>query len=359
MNRPSIQPSKRALLRLAALFLSLPLLGVGQTAVTSWSLTNADATNSSAYGGYNFDNETNTISSITAGGYTRSISSTADNVFVRRAGTAASTGTTAGGANIWEVATSAGNLSGTNTSTKTIEDVLLGHNALMGANDVFTNTGGSPSQANNNIERIDYYWNGGFGAIADQGFAVFDRAASHDAADGFQIAVFTGWDSINNKPTAYSGNVVQVNAGATSKYSANSLDWDPTTGGTQSTFGYQILRFTNGDNLSPLSTADGYSTGQGIYGVYISFADLGIPQGTTIYGYSLMATDVTNTVANLVDWTSATYYPTNTSDSVGSVDFLGVNGRRYVPEPSTYGALLLASAGAALGLRRWRRSRLA
>jgi len=355
MTPPNL-PHKTAFAFLAGLLLLAPGLAQAQTAVSSWSLTNSNASNSSAYGGYNFDNQTNTISSITVGSNVRSISSTADNVFVRRSGIAAGTGDTAGGANIWEVATSAGNLLGTNTSANTIQDVLLGHNALMGANDVFTNTGGTPSQVNNNVERIDYYWNGGFGAISDQGFAVFDRALNHDAADGFQIAVFTGWDSVNNRPTTYSGNVIQVNAGSGSQYSATGLDWNPTSGGVQSSFGYQILRFTSGDNLSPLDTADNYVSGQGIFGVYISFADLGIPQGTTVYGYSLMATDVTNNVARLADWTNASYYPTNTSDSIGSIDFLGVNGRRYVPEPSTYGAMLLASAGAVLGLRRWRRN---
>jgi hypothetical protein len=237
--------------------------------------------------------------------------------------------------------------------------VLLGHNALMGVNDLFSNTGGSPALVNNNIERVDYYWNSGFTAISDQGFSIFDRAANHNAADGFQIAVFTGWNSGTNAPTTYSGNVVEVTAGAGSQYSSTGLDWNPTTAGTQSTFSYEILRFSSGDNLTPLSSSDALGSGQGVFGVYISFADLGIAQGTTVYGYSIMANDVTNVTANLVDWTNATNYSTSTPDTNGSIDLLGVSGKRWVPESSTYGAMFLGVGSLLLGFRRWRQGRLA
>ena len=362
MIRQNSQPRKQAFRQLAALLLLVPALGYGQTAISAWTLSNANvAGTSTAYSApaITFDDQTNTVTSITVGTNVRTIATSADNVYVRRAGTAAGSGTTAGGANIWEVATSANNLVGTNTGSKTIEDVLLGHNALMGVNDLFSNTGGSPTLANNNIERVDYYWNGGFTAISDQGFSVFDRAASHNVADGFQIAVFTGWNSGSNTPTAYSGNVVEVMAGAGSQYSATGLDWDPTTAGTQSTFGYQILRFSSGDSLTPMSSTDGFSSGQGVFGVYISFADLGIAQGTTVYGYSIMANDVTNVTANLVDWTIPANYSQSTPDSNGSIDLLGVSGKRWVPEPSTYGAMFLGLGSLVLGFRRWRQTRTA
>jgi len=343
---------KQAFRHFAAGVFLLPVLGYAQTAVTSWVLSNANAANTTGYTPtITFDNQTNTVTSITVGSSVKTVSSNADEVFLRRAGTAAGTGTTAGSANIWEVATSSTSLLGTNTSANTIQNVLLGNNALMGVNDLFTNTGGSPSPANNNVERVDYHWTAGFTAVPDQGFAIFDRAASHNAADGFQVAVFTGWNA--NAPTTYAGNVVEVTAGAGSQYSATGLDWDPTTAGTQATFSYEILRFTSGDNLTPLNTSDALGSGQGAFGVYISFADLGIAAGTTIYGYSIMANDVTNVTANLVDWTNASFYPTSTPDTNGSIDLLAVNGKRWVPEPSTYGAMFLGLGSMLLGLRRW------
>jgi len=358
MPHPHSQSIMQSVRLIAGLLMMLPALGHGQTAISAWTLSNANAANSTAYTPtITFDNQTNTVTSITVGSSVKTIAANADNVYVRRNGIAAGSGTAAGGANIWEVATSSTNLLGSNTGSQTIEDVLLGHNALMGVNDLFTNSGGSPSVVNNNIERVDYSWNGGFTAISDQGFSIFDRALSHAAADGFQIAVFTGWDSLTNAPTAYSGNVVEVTAGAGSQYSATGLDWDPTTAGTQSTFSYEILRFTSGDNLTPLNTSDALGSGQGIFGVYISFADLGIPQGTTVYGYSIMANDVTNVTANLVDWTNTTNYTTSTPDTNGSIDLLGVSGKRWVPEPSSYGAMLLGLGSLLLGFRRWRQGR--
>jgi hypothetical protein len=360
MTTPNSQHRHQFLWHVALLILLAPVSGHGQTAISGWTLSNSNvAGTSTAYSPtVTFDEQTNTVTSITVGSNVRTIASNADNVFVRRSGTAAGTGNTAGGANIWEVATTSTNLLGTNTGTKTIEDVLLGHNALMGVNDLFSNTGGSPSLVNNNIERVDYHWNSGFTAITDQGFAIFDRAASHNAADGFQIAVFTGWNSGTNAPTAYSGNVVEITAGAGSQYSSTGLDWDPTTAGNQSNFSYEILRFASGDNLAPLSAADALGSGQGVFGVYISFADLGIAQGTTVYGYSIMANDVTNVTANLVDWTNTANY-VSTPDSTGSIDLLGVSGKRWVPEPSTYGAMFIGFSSLLLGFRRWRQGRLA
>jgi hypothetical protein len=149
--------------------------------------------------------------------------------------------------------------------------------------------------------------------------------------------------------------VVEITAGSTSKYGA-ALDYNPTVAGSQTTFTYQILRFTAGDSLASLTSADATGT-QSVFGVYISFADLGIAQGTMVYGYSIMANDVTNVTANLVDWNNTTYYPGSTPDTSGSIDLLAVNGKRWIPEPSTYGALFLGLCSTALGLRRWCRPR--
>ena len=114
---------KQAFRHIAAGVLLLPVLGYAQTAVTNWVLSNANAANTTGYTPtVTFDNQTNTVTSITVGGMVRTVSSNADDVFVRRAGTAASTGTTAGSANVWEVATTSTSLLGTNTSANTLQN---------------------------------------------------------------------------------------------------------------------------------------------------------------------------------------------------------------------------------------------
>ena len=319
-----------------ALFL-LPVVSFGQTAITGWTLGSSDAADSTAYGD-TFRNSTFNVTSFTAG-TTKTVDSSATTTFIRRS-------STGGNSNVWTVrdGTTGSNIRSTNPSAGTLADVLSGNNVLQGVNDLFTNTAGSPATtANSNVERVDFYWNGGFTTVSDQGFAVFDRGSN----DGFQIAVITGWDSINNKPTAY-GATKDV---AASSYGANlAADW-VAGGGTETTFEATFLRFATDSTLTTLDSTQN-STGQGVGGVFVSFADLGIANGTTIYGYSIMATDVTNTVANLADWTNATYYPTDTPDSVGSIDLAGFNGRRFVPEPATYGAILLFFTVAAVAFRR-------
>jgi hypothetical protein len=238
----------------------------------------------------------------------------------------------------------------------TLNTVLMGNNALMGTNDMFSNSAATPTPANNNIERIDYFWNGGFSARGTDGFAVFERgpAGTHD---GFRIAAITGWDTGTNQATAYSGNIVTVTSAT---YGASNLDWDPGTAGTQQTFAnFNILRFSNtGDSLTPLNL-NNTGTTQGVAGVFISLADLGIAAGTTVYGYSIIGPDYTSTLANLVDWNNATYYSQTTSDTIGSIDIMSFGGRRIVPEPSTYGAMLLGLGSILLSYRRWSQNRAA
>lgn len=320
-----------------ATLLLLPLASFGQTAITGWTLGSSNAADSSAYG-FTFRNETFNVTSFTAG-TTKTVDSTATTTYIRRSSDPD------GNSNVWTVrdGTTGSNIRAVNPSTGTLENVLSGNNVLQGANDLFTNTGGSPATADSNVERIDFYWNGGFTAVSDQGFAVFDRGSN----DGFQIAVITGWNTTTNRPTAY-GATKDV---AASSYGSNlAADW-VAGGGTETSFEATFLRFTTPSTLTTLDSTQN-STGQGVGGVFISFASLGIPDGTVIYGYSLMAPDVTNTLANLVDWNDSTYYPGNTADTIGSIDLAGFNGRRFVPEPATYGAIFLFISVAAILVRR-------
>jgi hypothetical protein len=224
----------------------------------------------------------------------------------------------------------------------TLGDVLLGNNILMGGDNLFTSGNDASAPSQGNIERVDFYWSGGLTASSTDGLVVFERgvAGSHDA---FKIAVFTAWDSVNNRPSTFGGSVLTVSATA---YGSSNLDWDPLTGGVQSNIAnYRILRFDKGDDLTALKS-DASFNNQGIAGTFISFANLGIASDTTIYGYSIMGADVTTTTANLADWTNATYYPTTTPDASGGLDLVSFNGRvaRPVPEPATYGAMFIGLA---------------
>jgi len=336
------------LLSAVTVLLFFPAGSFGQTAVTGWTLSNSDAANSTAYSPtITFQNQTSAVTSITAGA-TMTIGSTATAAFVRRNTDSNGNGTPNGAgdnnnrSSVWEVTgTSTTNVLGTNPSAQTLNNVLLGNNVLMGTNDLFSNGNTQPWMSN--VERVDFYWAGGFTAVSTEGFAVFERgnAGSHDQ---FNIAVFTAVDAAGT-PTAYSGNVVSATA---TDYGSN----------LNSFTNYQILRFNAGDSLSTLDTnTTGGDSAPGVAGVFISFADLGIAAGTKVYGYSLMANDTTTVVTNLVDWTNTASYRVDTPDAPGStpngsIDLLGFNGRRFVPEPATYGAILLFFTVGVVAVRR-------
>ena len=326
--------------------------GVGvlpaQIAVTSITTSASDLSNSTT-NGTTFDNTTVSVTKFydSAGNF-YTANSTASNAYVRR-------NTTAGNSNNSSVWYTDGSPSGSSPTgsfgapyAPDLATLLLGNNILRGSDNTFAN-GTDPTTGN--VERIDFLFNtSGITANTSTGFAVFDRGAAgqHDA---FKIAVITGWDSVNSVPTAYGGNLVSIT-------SANYGSTNPVAD-----FNYNLFRYGNGNNLgSPYWNSNTETGTQGIGGVVISLADLGLAPGTTFYGYSLMAYDVTSgaSMSNLVNWNNATYYPTNTDGTSGNggIDLSAVNGvlyNRTVPEPSTYGAIFVGLSVALLGWRRYRR----
>ena len=338
-------------LRLALLLWGGALLGLNtaslaQTAISSWTLTTSDLANATKYGSdpggaVVFENGTRTISTFTAGGGTYRYWEPngfpgGSSTYIRRSTDASDTNA----ANIWIFNTAGGDDSIVSGVYQGLLSYHLGtYNILNGGEELFVNGTGSATVSAGNIERIDFYW--GATTIGNlSGLTVFDRGVG----DNIQIAVFTGWDAVNDKPTAYGGNVVALTS---ANFSASGLDLDPNTAGTQTTAPYDILRFHDGDETGDTNgTLLGTSyrtTDNTVVGAFISFADLGIDPGTIIYGYSIMSSDVTNTIGNLADWTSSTYYPTNTSIANGGLDLVGFNGylAAPVPEPATYGAILI------------------
>ena len=326
-----------------------------QTAITDWSLTFSDAPNSNDEG-IRFRNQTYAINSFSTGSTLYNLTTSASAAYVRRNQDSSGNGTNNQSgvdnnnrSSVWNTQYAGpDDVMGTNPTT--LSGVLLNNNAIMGADNLFTNGNDAGVKNRSNVERVDFYFGATVVSAAD-GLTIFDRglAGGHDSV---KIAVFTSWSGGpfgSLQPTAYSGNVVTLTA---ADYGSN-LDVNPFTAGIQDSLDYSLFRYNNGDNLATLDEATEANT-QGVAGAFISFANLGIASGTTIYGYSIMAADVTTNVANLANWNNATYYPTGTSDANGGIDLMSFNGRisRPVPEPSTYGALLL---GGCLGVWMFRR----
>jgi uncharacterized membrane protein len=315
-----------------------------QIAVTALTTTDDASAGTTTETGTNpttlsFQNDVRRVDTFTAGGNNFTLTGAATNAYVRR-------NTGAGNANnssLWITNSGAADTV-VGTDRDTYADVMLDNNIYQGADNVFANGTGA---AQSNIERLDFVWSSGVSVISADGITVLERggAGAHDA---FQIAVITSLGSGLGSPLTWTfGNVLEVAATA---YGSVNLDLNEDS--VVDTIGYRLLRYNTGDTLT--SHTSGNTTGsQGLAGVFISFADLGITTPTTVYGYALMATDVTNTSSNLADWSNATNYPTATADASGGIDISSFNGRMArVPEPSTYGALLLGVGALWIGWRR-------
>lgn len=327
----------------------------GQTAITDWTLSFTDGARTNDEG-IKFQNQTYAITSFATGTTVFNLGTSASDAYVRRNQDSSGNGTlnqsgvdNNNRSSVWNTQyNGASDVVGSNPTS--LSSVLLNNNAIMGADNLFTNGSDAAVKNTGNVERVDFYFGGTVVNAAD-GLTIFDRGLA-GAHDNVKIAVFTGWSGGpfgSLQPTAYSGNVVTLTS---ANYGSN-LDANPLVAGVQDSLTYSLFRYNNGNDLTDLDEAIEVNT-QGVAGAFISFADLGIATGTTIYGYSIMAADVTTNVANLANWNNATYYPTGTSDANGGIDLMSFNGRiaRPVPEPSTYGALLL---GGCVGVWMWRR----
>jgi hypothetical protein len=188
------------------------------------------------------------------------------------------------------------------------------NNLMIGTDNIFSNQGNGNGN-NNNIERVDVMINAGF-LVTDAhkfGFPILERGV-YGAHDAFKIAVITGKDASGN-PSAYS----QVLSVTASGYN-NTDSKNPVADGT-----YTYFLFKR-DGTSDLQVNQ-HITNQGIGGVGFRFSDFGISNGTTIYGYSIMANDFNSTLGtDVVDYTNTTRFPTNTNETVGGLDPLAVMG---------------------------------
>ncbi len=268
--------------------------------------------------GFTFNNDQQAVDTITTANATYQAISAADNVFVRR------NAVNADQSSIWYTTSGVGtDLSGIHQDS--YAQMLTSNNILVGSDNIFAN---GTANLTGNVERVDFTWNSPITVSNSFAFAVFDRGAV-TVHDSFTIAVVTAVDGAGN-PTAYGGFLV-----VTGGWGASNAVPD---------FTYRFFRYNNGD-ITTTTTDSTVTATQGLGGIIIKASDLGLAPGTDIYGYSLMASDVTVTdPSQLLDWTDSTHFPTTTDSNTGSngLDLVGVNGLLFavVPEPAPSAILL-------------------
>ena len=283
---------------------------VSQIAITAVTTTTTAAPSSLTYsnGGntYNWgvspNNSVVSLTGFTAGGvgYTYAAALTG-NVKLRRVNNASVTGNFT---LVWaETVTNGTIFNMVPTYQNDMETFFNNRVYNKGTDNFFDNT----SANSNNIERLDWILNNSFSTPAPSqfGFAIFERGAV-GAHDPFCIAAITSLDGLGN-PATY-GTIVRV---ATANY-----------GEPGPAVNYRILKA-----LVPGDLLDAGTANQNRGGVFVTAQSLGIGANVPFYGYSLFSSDLPAgaTPANLVDYTNATNFPTNTGNA-GGIDLIAITG---------------------------------
>jgi hypothetical protein len=337
----------------ALLFATLALVSGGRAQVTVTSVTYGTTVN-----GANLNNQGNSqldfqnqytpvtqVGTASIGSY-RFDGPTATSIVTRR-------NTTAGNSNnttVFYQTVANGNPDPLGEYETSLQNMFLSGNLTEGLRNPFAN-GNDADESN--IERIDFYLPN-YTVQANDALVFFDLENSGNFGDGFRIAAFSALGTVNgfaNAPSTYVGTGLSVAADSFGP-AVNSP-----TGGTNGNF--ERVTYTNGDDLSGSVTNGNIveiGNGLNLVGILIRFSDLGVTAGTTIQGFSLMGGDVVaSNASQLVNWNSTTNYLTNTSSGgVGNMDFMafGATVARPVPEPSTYGMILV---GVSLAGWMWRK----
>lgn len=151
-----------------------------------------------------------------------------------------------------------------------------------------------------NVERIDIIYNSGVvtSSPSTAVFPIIERGGNDD----IRVAAISALDA-NGDPSDYYSTVVQINNNGTNEW-----------GDTGITHTSLVMRRQDATS-NPLPVVD-LGT-QNIHGTVVSFSDFGVAADEIVYGYSIFADDVTVTGSDLVDFTNATNYPTNTGSASG------------------------------------------
>lgn len=280
----------------------------------------------------------------------------ATNIVIRRSGV----GVDAGNQVIWSERPTNTPVTTVRTSAPTTAQAVLNqNNFFQGTDNTFVNTGNA-SGNQSDIERLDFINTTGFQVNTGLAALIMERGTS-TSHDPFQIALITSLDS-NGNPNGFT-NLVIVNPG----WGASNLrvpGQTPAPNPSPNPTHTVLNDFGNGVGQYD-DTAD--ITGQNYGGALVTLDHWAInfgqaPVGSTIYGYSLFATDVTTggNNNNLVNWTNSLYFPTNTQEGVtqggGGIDLVSTNfGIVNIPEPGSIALLGLCAVGYVV--RRYRNRR--
>jgi hypothetical protein len=369
------RPSRSRLAAAAAALLVLIPAGSplrAQIAISSISTTFTSGTASQLTvdgGTVTTDNDTLAVNTLTdAQGHTYAVTSSSGAVTLR---TDSSDGSPTS-VSQWYM----GNLSSSGTQAPTTiyagynsgstSSILSGNNLLTGADNLETNSGSTPDKGD--VERADVLFKGTSGMTASStlAFALMDRGTG----DSFEVAVITGVDS-NGNPTSYGGNLVTITSSEFGGSLLNSSDAPAAVlnsngsggSGTADPTDYNFHSDSDSSMAASDITVDTSNNSQNIEGVVLDLADFGISNGTKVYGYSIMAADVTDggNINNLVNYDNTTYYPGSTTEANGGFDPVDIGAVVFteepIPEPSVYGLIFIGLAVAGTAIKTIRRSR--
>ncbi len=208
----------------------------------------------------------------------------------------------------------------------TYQEVLLDNNFTRGLHKLFGNAGSGIA----NVERMDFVSPAGFTATVGFAIPVFDFGINPQH-ESFRIALVTGVDGSGN-PAAYSKLASTVPFVAPNLYTHTTFSIHRYDTGNTTTANYTIF---NGPN-------------QGPGGLVFTLSDFVVTPGSTIYGYALFGYDVPAAAASaqLLDWTNAAIFPTNTSSgegAAGGFDFFRRQRHLFLRRPRALGLRLRGS----------------
>lgn len=183
----------------------------------------------------------------------------------------------------------------------TMEEAFNSRNVAGGVENIFINGGAYDKE----VERVDYVYGGGITINSSEnqspdeyGFAFFER----DANNNFGIAAITELDDDGN--VIGLGDLVMFgqNGDPDTVDVGDDLNW-----GNANLTGFDDTARLNGTISNPTQSLDNVIGNQDIGGILITFQDLGIGDGETIFGYALFGGDQDNKNGGNL--------PSNTADS--------------------------------------------